>query len=208
MNEHLEHLKEIRTMMERSSKFLSLSGLSGISAGICALIGSFFVYIDLDISEIDQLYKADLRHEVIADLIQIAAAVLISSLIFGIFFTVRKAKKQGLKVWNNTSKQLLSSLLVPLLAGGLCCLGFLYHGLYMLCFPLTLIFYGMALVSASKYTVRDTFYLGVSEIVLGIISLFLAKYNLIFWAVGFGVLHIIYGTVMYFKYDIKSEIRN
>ena len=44
MNEHLENLKEIRTLMERSSKFLSLSGLSGISAGIIALVGAFMVY--------------------------------------------------------------------------------------------------------------------------------------------------------------------
>ena len=38
-NEHLETLSEIRTLMERSSKFLSLSGISGISAGIIAIVG-------------------------------------------------------------------------------------------------------------------------------------------------------------------------
>jgi len=63
------------------------------------------------------------------------------------------------------------------------------------------------LVSASKYTLHDIFYLGIAEIVLGIIALFLAKYNLICWSIGFGVLHIIYCSVMYFKYDWQeSEI--
>ena len=205
MNEHLENLKEIRTMMERSSKFLSLSGLSGISAGICALIGAYFVYTQTDIDGIDQLYNADLRHEIVPFLVEIALSVLVSALVFGIFFTVRKAKKQNLKVWNNTSKNLLISLAIPLLAGGMFCWGLLHHGLHLLCFPTTLVFYGVALVSASKFTVRDTFYLGIAEIILGIIALFLAKYNLIFWAVGFGILHIIYGSVMYFKYDTAPK---
>ena len=35
-----EDLQAIREIMERSSKFLSLSGLSGIFAGVCALIGA------------------------------------------------------------------------------------------------------------------------------------------------------------------------
>jgi hypothetical protein len=201
MNEHLEQLKEIRSMMERSSKFLSLSGLSGISAGLCALAGAWYahnqIYFNEDYSSgIVSVQKTDLPL-----LITDAFLVLVSALILGVFFTIRKAKKQGLDIWNGTSKRMLTSLLIPLATGGMFCLGMLYHGFFWLCFPSTLIFYGVALVSASKYTVNDTFYLGIAEIILGIISLFLARYNLIFWAIGFGVLHIVYGSVMYFKYD-------
>lgn len=96
-------------------------------------------------------------------------------------------------------------MLVPLFAGGLFCLGLLYNGFFWICFPATLVFYGVALVNASKYTVNDTYYLGLGEIILGIVSLFMARWNLIFWAAGFGVLHIIYGIVMYFKYDIPTK---
>jgi hypothetical protein len=203
MNEHLEHLKEIRSMMERSSKFLSLSGLSGISAGICALLGAWYAHSKLHVDGLYEVSDLETVRETLPMLVLDALAVLFGALVLGIFFTVRKARHQGLNVWNDTSKRLLVNIMIPLGAGGLFCLGLLTHGLFWLCFPATLVFYGVALVSASKYTVHDTFYLGVSEIILGIIALFLAKWNLIFWAAGFGVLHLIYGTVMYFKYDKK-----
>jgi len=203
MNEHLEQLKEIRSMMERSSKFLSLSGLSGISAGICALAGAWYAHQKIHIDGLYLLFDPDVRKEIVPLLLIDAILVLISALISGVFFTVRKTHKQGLSAWNSTSKRLLGTMMVPLLSGGIFCLGMLYHGFFWLCFPATLIFYGIALVNASKYTVHDTFYLGISEIVLGIVSLFLAKWNLIFWAVGFGLLHIIYGVVVYFRYEKK-----
>jgi hypothetical protein len=205
MNEHLENLKEIRSMMERSSKFLSLSGLSGISAGICALIGAWYVHSKIYLGGLNQLLDPQIARETMPLLIQDFLLVLIGALIFGILFTVRKAKKQGLSVWNSTSKRLLMSMMIPLGAGGLFCMGMLYHGYFWLCFPATLVFYGVALVNASKYTVHDTFYLGIAEIILGIIALFLARWNLIFWAMGFGVLHIVYGVVMYFRYDKSPQ---
>jgi hypothetical protein len=202
MNEHLENLREIRSMMERSSKFLSLSGLSGISAGICALIGTWYankkIYFNAEYKEGIYLQRDDIPSLAIG-----ALFVLIGALVFGSFFTIRKAKKQGLSVWNVTSKRLLMSMMIPLGAGGLFCMGMLWHGYFWLCFPATLVFYGVALVNASKYTVHDTFYLGIAEIILGIIALFLARWNLIFWGIGFGVLHIVYGVVMYFRYDNK-----
>ncbi len=205
MNEHLENLKEIRSLMERSSKFLSLSGLSGISAGICALLGAWYAYAKLHVDGSSLLSIPEVRQEIVPKLVLEALIVLGFALFFGILFTVRKTRKQGLSVWNQSSKLLLLNLMIPLCAGGLFCLGMLYHGFFWLCFPATLVFYGVALVSASKYTLHDTFSLGIAEIILGIISLFLAKYNLICWALGFGVLHIIYGTVMYFKYDITPK---
>jgi hypothetical protein len=205
MNEHLENLKEIRSLMERSSKFLSLSGLSGISAGVCALLGAWYAYAKLHVDGSGLLSNPEIRHEIVPQLVVEALIVLTFALLFGTLFTIRKARKQGLSVWNKTSKLLLLNLMIPLIAGGFFCLGMLYHGFFWLCFPATLVFYGVALVSASKYTLHDIFYLGIAEIVLGIIALFLAKYNLICWAIGFGVLHIVYGSVMYFKYD-RQEI--
>lgn len=203
MNEHLEQLKEIRSMMERSSKFLSLSGLSGISAGICALIGAWYAHQTIHVDGLYQLFDPTVREEIVPILLLDAAAVLISALLTGVFFTVRKARKNGINVWNSTSKRLLVSMLIPLFAGGIFGLALLHHGFFWLCFPTTLVFYGIALVNASKYTVHDTFYLGISEIVLGLVALYLAQWNLLFWAIGFGVLHIIYGLVVYFRYDTK-----
>lgn len=207
--EHLETLTEIRSLMERSSKFLSLSGLSGISAGIIALVGAGAAYARLSSDWLSgqsrfQQFSGPERREFVNFLLLDGSLVLLAALLTGIFFTVRKARQQGLNVWNPTSRRLLWALAVPLLTGGVFCLGLIHHELVWLTFPATLIFYGLALCSGSKYTVRDVEYLGLSEIGLGLLGLFFTGYTLLTWAIGFGVLHIVYGTVMYFKYDKSS----
>ncbi|WP_028523532.1 hypothetical protein [Runella limosa] len=206
-NQSLETLTEIRDLMQRSSKFLSLSGLSGIFAGIVALAGAFIAYLrlktdslnDESASHVSELTRGEMMRFVLLD----GTIVLVLALIFGVFFTIRKAKKSGQSVWNSTSKRLIISLMIPLVTGGIFCLAMFYRGILWVSFPATLIFYGLALLNASKYTVRDVEYLGICEVILGLISLFMTGYNLLVWALGFGVLHIVYGTYMYFKYDIK-----
>jgi len=206
-NQSLETLTEIRDLMQRSSKFLSLSGLSGIFAGIVALAGALVAYLRLKtdalsydgMSNVSALTRGEMMRFVLLD----GTIVLILALIFGVFFTIRKARQSGQSVWNNTSKRLVFSLMIPLVTGGIFCLAMFYRGILWVSFPATLIFYGLALLNASKYTVRDVEYLGICEVILGLISLFMTGYNLLVWALGFGVLHIVYGTFMYFKYDRK-----
>jgi predicted lysophospholipase L1 biosynthesis ABC-type transport system permease subunit len=206
--EHLQTLTEIRSLMERSSKFLSLSGLSGVSAGIIALIGATVVYVRLRTNLLQalsyqriELYN-DTAHQAIREfLVTVAIVVLLTALLSGSYFTIRKARRQGLSVWNSSSQRLLWSLAVPLAAGGIFCLALLYYNMIWLAFPSTLIFYGLALLNGSKYTVRDVESLSYCEIGLGLLSLFWPGYNLLAWAVGFGVLHIVYGLAMYFKYE-------
>ncbi|MFD1142005.1 hypothetical protein ACFQ4C_12835 [Larkinella insperata] len=213
-HEHLQTLTEIRSLMERSSKFLSLSGLSGVSAGIVALLGAGAAYVRLQNNHLTLLsyerisrLNGPARQEMVDFLILDGTAVLVMALLLGIFFTVRKARRQGQSVWNSTSKRLLWALMVPLVAGGIFCLALIRFNLIWLTFPATLIFYGMALCSGSKYTVRDVEYLGLSEILLGLLALFWTGYSLLTWAVGFGLLHIIYGTVMYLKYERDERKR-
>lgn len=203
-NQSLETLTEIRDLMQRSSKFLSLSGLSGVSAGIVALIGAWVAYLRLQTDSFGyEPLSTTTRREILNFLLWDGLLVLLLAIGLGMFFTLRKAQKAGQKVWNSVSQRMLFSLLVPLATGGVFCLAMFYCNILWVAFPATLIFYGLALVSASKYTVRDVEYLGMLEIVLGLISLFVGGYNLVFWAVGFGVLHIVYGTYMYLKYDRK-----
>jgi len=208
-NEHLETLSEIRSLMERSSRFISLSGLSGVAAGVFALIGAAMVYLYLDISpfETKRLYyelkpghiKWGMDH--LTFFLVDAALVFFFALAGGIFFTTRKARKKGQKIWDALTKRLVINTAIPLVAGGLYCLGLLYHDMFGLVAPSTLIFYGLACINGSKYTLTDIRYLGISEIILGVIALFNIGYGLEFWAFGFGVLHIIYGLVMYYKYE-------
>lgn len=214
--EQLGHISEIRNLMEKSSRFLSLSGLTGIFAGVYALIGAYLVYSDFNIissdttsvsySEFIETANSGTDSVIlkIQSLFTIGAIVLVLSLVTGYIFTSRKAKKQNLNVWDSTTKRMVVSLSIPLIAGGIFCLILIKHEVVGLIAPATLIFYGLALLNASKYTFNDIKYLGVLEIILGLVSAYYIGRGLLFWAVGFGVLHIVYGTVMYFKYDQKK----
>ncbi len=207
-SQHLETLGDIRSMMERSSRFISLSGLSGVGAGIFALIGAAAAVYHFNLSLSEPAYysyaktaSGDINPDFFWFFAIDAALVLGGSLVMGVVFTMRKARKKGLRLWDATGKRLLINMLIPLVAGGIFCLILLKHEQFGLVAPATLIFYGLALLNASKYTLHDIRALGICEIILGLIASFYIGYGLIFWAIGFGVLHIIYGTVMYVKYE-------
>ena len=204
----LENLNEIRNLMEKSSRFLSLSGLSGISAGIIALAGAAvaFFYLDYDQRYFDvNRYFIDRMamktHYRMDFLILDAVVILALALTAGLYFTRRKAKKRGLRMWDSTAKRLIVNLFIPLGTGGIFCLILLFHGIFFLVAPVTLLFYGLALFNASKYTLPELRYLGISEMILGLAGSVFIGYGLIIWAVGFGILHIIYGAFMYWKYE-------
>jgi len=204
----IDQLTEIRNLMERSSKFISLSGLSGVSAGIIALAGAAFAFFVLNYNDRyfdPNIYFTESRNLVfpstIITLMIAAMIVLVLAIGSAIFFTSRKAKKLGEKVWNLTSKRMLYNLFVPLFAGGSFSLALIYYGAIFLVAPAMLLFYGIALINAGKFTLKEIQYLGLSEIALGIAGLMFIGYGLIFWSIGFGVLHIVYGIVMYYRYD-------
>ncbi|WCT11052.1 hypothetical protein [Mucilaginibacter jinjuensis] len=195
-------ISSIRTLMERSTKFISLSGLSGVMAGIYALVGAGIAYKLLYLDHIE-LYVN--RNDTIMQLFFVALIVLILSVATGIWLTVRKAKRKGQSVWNQSSNLLLKNGALPLLTGGCFVLLLFIQGHFGIIAPGCLIFYGLALVAASQYTYGDVRWLGLSEIALGLLATILPGYGLYFWALGFGVLHILYGSVMYFKYDRENN---
>ncbi|WP_346238020.1 hypothetical protein ABDK00_002985 [Niabella insulamsoli] len=209
MNENIrEDLQHIRKMMEQSSRFISLSGMSGVVAGIIAIIGAgvaYFIY-DADGSNYMVGFPEMYNRQMISRLVILALLVLAGALTSGILFTVKNSKRKGLKIWTATTRQLLLSLAVPLIAGGLFCIACLYQHYFTIVAPATLVFYGLALVNAARYTYSDIQNLGYCEILLGIVALFIPGYTLFFWALGFGVLHIVYGLVMYRKYEKKEDL--
>lgn len=201
--DQLSTLNEIRNIMDRSSRFISLSGLSGVSAGISALIGAAVVKWYLGTHNIDYARSlgSDLTKESILFLISVAVLVFILALCSATYFTARNAKKNSNRVWDSKTERMLINLFIPLAAGGVFCAILMYHNLLFLVPPVMLIFYGCALLNASKYTLSDIRYLGLCEIILGLIAGFFAEYGLLAWTLGFGVLHIVYGTLVYFKYE-------
>ncbi len=197
----IDTLRDIKNIMERSARFISLSGWSGIWAGCVALVGSFIAKTWLD--ELPAAYQemTDEYRAIAGRFVTLAAIVLAVAIAGGVYFTWKKANKKGQKIWNGASKRMLMHIAVPMLAGGIFSLLFLYNGHVMYIAPACLVFYGLALINGGKYTLSDIQYLGYMELVLGFITMFLPGYGLIFWAIGFGALHIIYGVFMWNKYD-------
>jgi hypothetical protein len=199
-----EAIKDIRQMMERSSRFISLSGLSGIAAGACAITGAWVADRLLKDYYLVHGYKE--HHTPAIDtltvkLLGVGAGVFVLALLLSFLLTWQRAKKLNLPVWDHTSRRLLWNLLVPIIAGGLFILGMLHYGEWLFVAPACLIFYGLGLINGSKYTWTDIRYLGYLEIILGATSMWCVGYGLLFWAIGFGVLHIVYGALMWWKYE-------
>ncbi len=196
-------LASIRSLMERSSRFLSLSGLSGVMAGIYALIGAFIgygivkeKYISLTISD-SYLDNPLIYHQ----LLLIAGIILLLSILTCLILSIREAKKKGENYWNPVSKRLIISTAIPLFTGGLLIIILFLKAEYSLIASACLIFYGLSLISASQYTFSDVKWLGFCQITLGLLAALSPESGLILWAFGFGVLNFIYGTVMHFKYN-------
>ncbi|MGH2553668.1 MAG: hypothetical protein ACRDEB_08120 [Chitinophagaceae bacterium] len=203
----LRDLKDIRRIMERSSRFISLSGLSGIAAGIFALAGALIgrsILKDYYGSYNNRgIFLGDDFSTLKIKLAGLAVIVFIAAFVSSFYFTWRRTKVQGLPIWDHASKRLCWNMMVPLLTGGAFILAMLQYDEWRFVAPSCLIFYGLALVNASKYTLTDVRYLGYCEIILGIVNMFFIGYGLYFWAAGFGILHIIYGTIMWYKYEKK-----
>ena len=203
--QHFEKdLAEIRSLMEKSVKFISLSGLSGILAGVYALMGSAAAYfiVGLPMSRMQYSDGYAQGMDVAIRVLVIAILVLVASLATGLAMSARKARQHGLAFWNATTKRVVVNLAIPLVTGGIFILLLLFHTRgYALVAPACLIFYGLALINASTNLFDEVRYLGYSEIVLGLVATILPGFGLLFWTIGFGVFHVFYGALMYRKYD-------
>ena len=217
MNEQqqsLQDIQQIKKMMERSSRFISLSGLSGIAAGVCALVGAYFANSVIAASGGPSGYRAIVTKtfevETLQDfmghrLFQIAVVTFFTALLSSFLFTYLRSKKNKIPMWGYTSKRLLINVAVPMITGGIYLFKQMQFGNYGLIAPGCLIFYGLALVNASKYTLGEIRYLGYCQVLLGIINCWYVGFGLYFWAAGFGLLHIIYGIVMWYRYEKNNE---
>lgn len=217
-SEQLSAIKDIKQMMERSSRFISLSGWSGISAGICALVGAWFAYrvigrsryaTDNELVEKSRSYSNDgyvsVEEFMGNRLFLIAALTFVAAFISAFIFTYIKSRKNNTPIWGTSAQRLLINVSVPMIAGGVFLLKLIHNGSYGLVAPGCLLFYGLALLNGSKYTLGEIRYLGYCEIILGIVSCWFIGWGLYFWAVGFGVLHIVYGAFMLNKYEREEE---
>lgn len=203
----LESLTPIQVLMARSSRFISLSGLPGICAGTFALAGTAALAyrFDLPLTLEDYQYQAVnvYGHPNLAFyrfIVIDALLILVASLTTAILLTTRQARQNHLPVWDKAARRVFWSMFIPLSTGGIFCLVLLMHHMLALVVPATLLFYGLALLNTSKYTLPNIRYLALSEISLGLVGSYFIGYGLLFWAIGFGLFHILYGIRMYPRY--------
>jgi len=192
--DYIRDISQMRSMMERSTKFFSLSGVAGVVAGIYALIGAFIVWrvFDFDLGN---------HNAVLLKLIGLAAVVLLLAIGTAFFLSYKKANRRREKFWNATSRRFAINMAVPLLAGGLLILILLSKDLIGLALASTLIFYGLALYTASKFTYEEVRSMGLVQVLLGLAAAYLEEYGLLFWTLGFGVVNIIYGIYLHYRYE-------
>jgi hypothetical protein len=207
-NEPGSQLREIKELMNKSSRFISLSGWSGVSAGICALIAAVYTG-----SKLKCWTRADCASESLSGyreypagvddrlLITIGLVTFIAAVLLAYLFTWRRSHKTGVPVWGYTAKKLMVNVSIPLVVGAFLILRMMQFGFYGFVAPACLIFYGLALINASKYTLTEIRYLGFFQVALGLVNLWMIGFGLYFWAAGFGLLHIVYGIIMWNKYE-------
>jgi hypothetical protein len=202
--DYLQDIEEIRSLMEKSSKFISLSGWAGIFAGFFALMGSYIALTYLDFNPQSLCVDPEnnpFQQKQIFSVVQLALLVFLLAISFALFFTHRRAKRKDELLWTPTAKRLVINMAVPLFTGGILILLFISKGFIGFVAPFSLLFYGLALFTISKFTFDEVKILGLIEILLGLISVYKVSLGLLFWAIGFGVVHIIYGIYVYFKYE-------
>lgn len=202
-----EDLQAIREIMERSSKFLSLSGLAGIFAGLCALVGAavaWFIVLDSGNVCFDEyMYgTAGSAGSATRTYLTLDALLVLGFAVLGAFyFSQRKARRVGQQFWTNSTRRLLIHLLIPLVSGAIFIWILFMQNNMVLAASVMLIFYGLSLVNAGKFTFSEIHYLGLTEIGLGILAGLFVHQGLLFWTIGFGLMHIVYGAVMYYRHE-------
>lgn len=206
----IEAIHDIRRIMNRQTRFLSLSGLAGVFAGTYALIGAYAGYHMINVTNhIDHPHDLSVKERFLFEphvmkfILIDALIVLLLSVVTGWFFTWKKAKKENAKIFDKTAKRALYNFAVPLATGGIFCLALLFWKSYVLLAPATLIFYGLAVFQVGKYTFDEVGYMGLIQIGLGLVGIFQPGYGFILWPIGFGVVHILYGIILWNKYDRK-----
>ena len=195
--EALNTLKNIREMMEKSSRFLMLSGTSailiGIYACIAATLAATMIYGDHGILATD--------FRLLPALVGLAILLIVLSLATAAMMSARKAKRMNQRlVFDRTARRFLWNFFLPLVAGGILCLSCLLQGQFGQLSAFMLILYGIALINSSAYTYSTSRYLGYAELLLGLADCFVSAHPLLFWTIGFGLFHILYGIFFQLKY--------
>lgn len=192
----LKDLYEINSIIDRSKRYTSISGVSIGIAGVFAIIGLFMANGVLK-GEFGNFTTS--QRELVC--MYIFGLVLVLSLLVMFILSSFKSVKSGEKIWNDKALKCLYSFFYPIATGGI--LSFLSYQNQQsdVVLSIQLIFYGLACIAGSPFSFKEFKWLGIGCLILGITSVVFPYYNLIFWGIGFGLFNIGYGLYIHFKYE-------
>ena len=198
----LKELRDIRTMMERSSRFQSVSGWGILAVGVMALVAAWVAdglfnggtngWFTTLYGDTAYLWAHKTQIAVFGSLILVAVC---GTTVFLSSFLMARRKNIPF-IFDATLRRVIFNLSIPLLAGGVLCLALVLQGHYGLTSSIMLVFYGLALVNCHHFSLPMLGGLGYAELLLGLADCFVATHALLFWAIGFGVLHIALGIYL------------
>lgn len=189
-----EDILHIRTVMDRTVKFGSVSGTAGIISGFVAIASALVAWQWLGVGlfvDPDSFSYTEGKY-----LLLLGAAVMALSVTTAAVLSVRNAARRKESIWTGTTQRLVYAMAVPLVPGGLFALLLLYAGSLYLALAATLIFYGIAMHSAAAFSHAEFRPLGLLCTASGLAAAAFPAYSLLFWLLGFGLLNIIFGLVI------------
>src|SRR5688572_14075444 len=106
-NEPIQALNDIKQIMDRSSRFVSLSGWSGIAAGICALVAAWianqlFDKYSVSQNEFETTLNASAKgnfYELNRELLLLGLGTFVVAFFFAFLFTFLRSQKTGVPIW-------------------------------------------------------------------------------------------------------------
>lgn len=194
-NELYSTLNEIKTMMNRSSRFLNVSPAAPIVVGIYAVVAAWTANRIYNGGwDIAPMLSVDTPYRM--RMLSLAAIGLVAlSVVTAALLCRYEARRRGERLTiDAAARRLIFNFALPLVVGGVLCFALLANGYYGISSSIMLVFYGMALTSASNHTFSSVRYLGYAELLLGLIDAFCQGYGLMFWTIGFGAMNIVFGA--------------
>lgn len=204
LDEAREHLRVIRQTMERSTKYSTLSGLSGVLIGLVAIVGvvvtnsiirqapAFTVRSQAELRSLNAF-----QHRQFAELAAIWTTVLVLAIAIDFVANKRRAARVGKTVMSPIGGHIILAALPAFFAGAVITYFFIMHNLAFSVWGVWMLCYGLAICAVGLFSVKPVSVLGAAFVLAGAVTLLLPpSAQLPMMALTFGGFHIGYGILM------------
>ena len=177
-----DNLRFIRETMERAGSFTAVPGWGGIAMGISAIIAAVLAGKEQDPALWLRVW-----------IIELIVAMLLASATMTL-----KARRARTSLFMGPARRFAMAFAPPVMVGGVLTWALAWREQFELLPAVWLLLYGAGIIAGGMYSVRVVPIMGGLFFMLGLLALFLPG-NLLL-ALGFGVLHIVFGSIIAWRY--------